>query len=595
MKLIFSLFPEHTIYLNSHLSVVQPEFFRWTLVDLTFQPLNNEDIVDIIIKTSGFYIFVSKSLDITNIRFVGNDVSIINIEGQCNSLTSEICCQNKSLYLNSDSLCYINKEKFELSKEGKFLGLFNLEFIFDQILRPTIIISDCEISGFYALQLNQGFLSIISVAPFGGNLQIDNLKIVDCYFPGGLLSFPNDMSDFYNDNIAEINITFQDKISEREENYFLKNLSCYNYNEFFSEIESKTTLFAFENARGNFSLIDSSFANISNTEIMKISSSLSNNFLLFHNVEITNITDSTIFITIQFSGTIEISNIFLNFLKGSGAAFLEIKDGSDIIIKNFSAQNAIIFDSSLISLIDTIAVLENTKFYDISCFSIVSQSGLTLKIMNSTFNLITFKMGLIFIDNSAKTQIETSIFSLVVGEFAIFYITNSQLILVISSIIQNSTLSSIYYSDLVISGYSNDLIIQYNILRSIWNDDQTVDETFAKQTQLKSNYFSSCMYVNYGISNAVISLEEFYIYFNRLETFAFVSMFVGTINMEQIIIIHNIYIDSSLFQMSFDLETTTLTRLTNSYIENIGVETKKTFFIGIEDNILLVYRLFIFK
>lgn len=571
--------------LKSHLSIQLPELFRWTMVDITFQPLNQKEFVELIIKTSGFYIFVSKSLEIRNIRLVGNDVSIISNEGQCSSLSSDICCQDKNLYLISDNPCYVDKEKSEVGKEGSLLGLFNLEFIFDQNISPNITINNCEIFGFYSLQLNKGFFSIISIAPFGGNVQIIDLKMTDCYFPGGIISFPNNMNEFYNDNTTKINNKFKDNIKERKESYLFSNIKIYNYNDLFQqEIALKSTLIDFKNSEGNLHLIDSSFENISNTNLIKVSSLLTDISFILQNSVIKNITECSIIATNQFSGLIQISNISLNALKGSSASLIEIKKGNDIMIRNLSVQSAKMIDSSLISFVDTIATLENTNFYDISCFSIVSQSGFTLKIKNSTFNLVVFKLGLIFIDNSVSTQIETSIFGTAIGEFATFYITNSKLILLVSSIIQNCTLSSIFYSDHVQSSYSFDLIIQYNNLRSIWNDDQTVDKTFAKQTQLKSNYFSSCMYVNYGISDAVINLEEFYIYLNKLETFAFVSMFVGTINMEKMFIIYNIYIDPSLFQMSFDLETTTLTRLTNSYIENIGVDTKKNFYIGIEDN-----------
>ena len=256
-----------------------------------------------------------------------------------------------------------------------------------------------------------------------------------------------------------------------------------------------------------------------------------------------------------------------------------------IITNAFFVSNNI----GILYFLNSISVINNSLFNNCDIFSIISQQGLALTLSDSSFINIKFRLGILLLSQMGSVYIDKCIISFSNGDFAIFFASNTYSLIINTSIIKNSSFYTLFFNQNMHLNILFDIIIQSNILRSIWDHDQTVDETFANKIQLKSNYFLSCMYANYGVPNSVISLEELYIHQNMLEAFAFVSMLVGTINMEKTIIIYNIYVDPSLFQASFDFETTTLTRLTNSYIENIGVNTKKTFFIGIEDNCVISF------
>ena len=159
-----------------------------------------------------------------------------------------------------------------------------------------------------------------------------------------------------------------------------------------------------------------------------------------------------------------------------------------------------------------------------------------LSLFNSTYVDISFKLGILFLSEIEAVFIEKCIFSFAKGKFAIIYIQNSLNLIILNSIIQNSMLSSISFCMGLKFTMIFDLIIHNNNLRSIWNDNQEVDQTFVKQIQVKSNFFSSCIYVNYGNMNSIINFDGFYIFLNIIDSFAFVSMLVGTINIEKIII-----------------------------------------------------------
>ena len=544
--------------------------------------LDNDKKTDLIFKTSSFFIFVSKSLSLNNIRFIGNDLKLVS--GKCTSNEEKICCDNDNYFLDFLSPCYIDKENMIINDEKPIYGLINIELMYDSNEYPIINLKDSEFHYFNSYDLSTlGFTSLISTLPFGGNINLENLFFNFCYFPTGLVYSYNKIDNLYKDNIEFLSSQLALQIDTIQEIYNFKNLSFNKYNEYF-EYKLKSSLFFFSESKALISFEVFEFVNVSNTNLFYFMNIEKNGFLSMKSITLTNLTNTVFLTSSESLGSISIFNITLS-LFFSKDSLVSIENTNEIVFDNLKIERSKIESetSGLFTFTNSMTKLKNSFFEDCILFSIISQTGSLLTVSNSTFINIAFTRGIIFLDQIELATVEKSYFSFNNGDFAIIYITKSKILSFSNSLVQNSTLSSIFYSEELNSNQIFDLIIQNNNLRSLWNDDQTVKETYAINMQVKFNFFSSPFYVNYGVDNSLIHFENFYFFKNNILAVFMVSLFTGSIDLEKTMLIDNFYIDTALFQMNFDLEETALTKFTNSYIENIGVNKKKTFYTALED------------
>ena len=100
-KLKFLLIGETHYIFESHLKNDKGVlFFRRTLADIELSPEKIGDVAKVIIKTDEFHLFVSGSLRIQNINFIGSDLAVRS--PSCKEQAS-ICCADANLQASSTS------------------------------------------------------------------------------------------------------------------------------------------------------------------------------------------------------------------------------------------------------------------------------------------------------------------------------------------------------------------------------------------------------------------------------------------------------------------------------------------------------------
>lgn len=490
-----------------------------------------------------------------NIRFIGNDLKLIDLAGETNIIASD---------------------------ENPIYGLINIELMYDSNEYPLLNITDSEFYYFNTYHLvSFSFSSLISILPFGGKINLDNVKFLFCYFSSGLLYSYNKIDNLYKGNIEFLSSQLRLKINKIQEIYKFKNLSLNNYND---ESHFKFSVFFLHEFKGLISFESVEFVNVSKIILFNFQNSQKSGMVSIKDLTIKNLTETILLTSSGYLGSITILNLTLS-LFFSKESLISIENVSEVLFENLLMEKIKIESetSGLFTFMNSTTILKDSFFEDCILFSIITQTGYLLHVLNSSFLNISFKRGIIFLDQIELCNVERSYFSFANGDFGIIYIISSKILFFSNSLIQNSIFSSIFYSEELNSNQIFDLIIQNNNLRSLWNDDQTVKETYAISMQVKFNFFSSPFYVNYGVDYSLIHFENFYFFKNKILAAFMVSLFTGNIDLDKAFLIDNFYIDTALFQMNFDLEETALTKFTNSYIENIGVNKKKTFYTALED------------
>ena len=132
-------------------------------------------------------------------RFIGNDLNLIDVAGTCNSNEENICCDNNNYFNDVLSPCYINKINMIIGDENPIYGFINIELMYDSNEYPILNLKDSEFHSFNSYNLALfGFSSLISILPFGGNLNLENLTFHFCYFSTGLLYSYNKIDNRHN-------------------------------------------------------------------------------------------------------------------------------------------------------------------------------------------------------------------------------------------------------------------------------------------------------------------------------------------------------------------------------------------------------------
>lgn len=162
------------------------ELFRRMMIDISIQKLSLNSSVSIYLKTTRFFMFVSKSLTLQNIDFYGNDMNL-NKNQEC-SQDRKLCCSENDLmagFISENYSCNTKPQNPE-NNELTHYGLFNLEYIFDvpnnSSFSPKILIDNCIFRNFYLINESEGFTVIISITSLLGNVQINNSILINSYF-----------------------------------------------------------------------------------------------------------------------------------------------------------------------------------------------------------------------------------------------------------------------------------------------------------------------------------------------------------------------------------------------------------------------------
>lgn len=181
------------------------ELFRRVLINITLTSQLSFE-TKVYMRTNKFFLFIHSSLTIENLHFYGNDINL----GQYTK-TIHVYCQEEDFQIIYDPLessnkkdCHVkNRPLIEIMKIKNY-GFINLEDHMDNNidLIPKIIVTNCTFNNFYPYN-KDGFLSLISISPFNGVLEISNTIIQNSFFPQALIYF----SKYNYDNVfAKLNV-----------------------------------------------------------------------------------------------------------------------------------------------------------------------------------------------------------------------------------------------------------------------------------------------------------------------------------------------------------------------------------------------------
>ena len=151
---------------------------------------------NIILKTNECHIFISSNFLIKNLIFYGNDIFIqdLNDINACYNTNLKFCCNESDFKIydpsNSINQCVLFNKNINQALNSNRYGLFNIEYIFDQNqIFPNLTIINCEFLNIFLINIEKGFSSLISLAPFSGILNIIRCLFNNNHYSKGLIYY----------------------------------------------------------------------------------------------------------------------------------------------------------------------------------------------------------------------------------------------------------------------------------------------------------------------------------------------------------------------------------------------------------------------
>lgn len=585
-KIIFLLQDGTHFIFPSDFSVLKPELFRRAVVEILIQPLSlGLGFVNIVLKTNLFYIFVSKSLTITSINFIGGDISMKSSE--CSLQSREICC-NSTLILDPSNSCYFDETQVVLTIP-EYKGLFNLEYLFDRTEYPIIKIKNSILTDFLLIASYGGFSSIFSMAPFSGTLDIHDSYILNSFFHHGFVQFSNLLDDFYSNN--RINVMwlseFGSNINNLEENFAFKNLKFINYNVYFKQEKNRAFLFYFIECNANISFDSLQFNNIINSVIVKFVKGSNKAQFYFNDLKFEKLVDVSVLQMDDYANEISLSSVLMNNITNYVSLF-SLNNVVSAKIENLQMFNLNIYTGlGAIEILNTNVNLSHSTFENCSVISIIVQTGMTLSASFLSFTNILFSRSLIYLIQAYLIDLHTSYFAGLKTNLSLFYISYSEILNFTSILIESSSLFSIFYVDKAKMLSIYDLIAKNNSISMIWKEDQNCDLTLFTKSQLTNNIFSARLYyLKKAAPTTRIMLDQVMISFNNLTSISMITILVGFINIQKIWVINNFFLNP-LYSYMISFQERVVADLQNSYFEDSGVLFKKTIYLGLADDVFV--------
>ena len=409
--------------------MIKPELFRRSIAEIVFKPLNPEfGNVNIALKTNFFYIFVSKSLTIANINFIGSDILITANTSECSSTTKKICCNSTSI-LDSKNPCYFDEDQFLFITNPEYKGLFNLEYLFDRAEFPTINLENSNFIDFWLFASTGGFSSIFSMAPFSGRLGIYDSYITGSYFPNGFAQFSNLMDDFYSNRISVmVSSEYGMNINNLEESFEFKNLKFIDYNKYFKKEKNRASIFNFIECKANILFDSIQFNNIINSNIVEIMKGSNKGSLYFNNLIFDELVETNILKIDNYVNNVSIISVVVNAITNS-VSLISLTNVNSAKIENLKVSNLLFkTDIGVLTLINTNLNISNSAFENCTVISIIFQTRMTLAASNLNFksiSSISLSRSLIYMVDADLLDLHKSFFTGILTIFSLFYISNS--------------------------------------------------------------------------------------------------------------------------------------------------------------------------
>ena len=571
----------------------ETEFFRRILADITIQSVSSKSSVNVYLKTNKFFIFISKTFKIENISFYGNDLPL-NEDNPCLSLKNQTCCTeellNQTYYPNSTNLCGIKG----LTKQDDSTidyGLFNLEYIFDNTISndyPNLIIKNCLMKNFYFFNNKPGFVSAIMMTSYSGKVEIYNLTMKNVYFSLSFIYYLNSNYDLF--VIIEKNLitnqNFLNNIKNLNETIIIENSHIFNVNPFLNEIsKSLDNYITLLNWKGSLIIENSTIDSVFSIKAILIFSNegTSNGKFSIKNSVFKNIYNTSLF-QMENILNLEINSLYFFDSTNTINEFIQIKNIEKISIDEINILNITIgYQLSCIKMSESNTEIKNSFFKNSVVKSMFYQSDNNMAVINCTFTNISFQDAIIIFSSGNTITIKQSYFKNLTGTMSIFYVTSSQKIIIESVLIKKISSYSVFFLNNVNQNLIYELFATQNLMTILWSSDQTCLITTLAQSFITNNIFGN-LYVDFNIPNILVTFENLYLHYNNFTSTALIRLYFGVGLFNRLNFIDNFFTNSRIFLMVLNFSKGCKIFLNNSYFENNGVTSKKTYYVGFTDN-----------
>ena len=387
--LTFNLLGDIHYLINTENLPENPQIFRRIFLDIIIKPLyceensiegcliSKDEKVTIIVKTAAFGFYISKSLNLQNLLFIANDLSL-------NTKNNSLCCLDKSKICclpidlsNETSPCSLISQNIydnSIYVEKSFL---NLDMIIDNpdFIFPEIFITNSVFNSFYSVKNDYQFNSFISfLNGFPGSFSMNNSEINGFFLKEGIFSQQNSLSSIYiiTENgtyLFDLKNIYSLNSQILLENLQINNFNLYNASVISNGVSMSIYMIYLDNFQGSIIFINISFvSNLNFFSMITIVSSSLTTLQLSNNTYFRNM-GNYIF---EFSSNSQESLISnSNFMNNSVQSLISVTSNTlifsnNLIINSTIPQNNIIqFKSSKITIIQCsfINIWTTTKNY----------------------------------------------------------------------------------------------------------------------------------------------------------------------------------------------------------------------------------------
>ena len=572
------------------------ELFRRTLINITIQPFPY-NIVNVFMKTSTFYIFISGLFLIENINFYGNDINL-NETNSCASENYTCCAESDLSHLYDPSLpnsdCSVIGQNVQDNNLLTDYGLFNLEYVFDNPILsdfPHLIINNCLFRNFYIINNRDRFGSIIMLTTYPGIVEMNNMTLTHSYFIQSFIYYLDSNYDLVLiiQKKLIVNQTFIDNIYSLNSTILIynSNISFLNFlsNENPEQLDNFLTIM---NLNGTLSVENSTFGFITEIPvILKISNqNYMGSFFIRHSTFI-NITNTSLIYEMSLVNS-EISQVYIQYCFNQKAEFIQINNNLmgplfDRIQILDGQTNLTIPMIIIVIIAKSSSVVQNSFFSRNIAESMISQAGNNFLIQNCTFRNIVFSDAIIIFKNGHNHNLTNSSFENLVGKMSLFYSSNANFIYMQSIYIKNASCYSVFFLDQINQNLVQDFILTKSVMTIVWSADQTCKNTTFHFGFITNSTFT-LIFQDFYISQIKLLFNTVFIHQNNFTSIGMLRFLNGYVTFNKLNLRNNFFLNSQLFQMVLNFAKACSAIITNSYFESTGVSSHKTYYVGTTEN-----------
>lgn len=581
------------------------ELFRNSLIDIIIQPFRNSNfsnVVKINLKTDEFYFFISKTFIVHDILFDGGDI-IAQSQNDTNACYNQNspCCSHSDYsqnYINDiDTICAL-KSRSLLNFDKKY-GLFNVEFQAESNINPNLTLINCKFENFFVLHGEKGFSSLITLAPYSGNILLKNFTLNHSYFENGIVFYNSEGFDPLSSLLASFvtdDLSLLENVKKfLNESVQISNGNFINYNPY-ENYGFTSALFKFQSWKGFINIEYSLFSDIRCANYLIF---LENYHGVFSSLKIFGVllTDhwNTSFVhlinvekfSIMNCSAMNFHNLINDFLFFSSIKYLFFEGFYSQNMQTLASLNSISWPF-FINVLDSDFLIQNFHIKNNSFSSIISFTGYnSLTIRNSSFSMIYYtQKGIISFSQGQTIVISTSFFQNVKGFYPFFNIWASISLRISDVFLTNIFSTTIFYLDDVERNDNNGLIVTNSFLNYIWQSGETCHFKNTSSSLIKGNIISSAVYISSSSGNDYFILDSTTIIENNSSASFFIKI-VGYGNLTNLVIIDNFFMNIDKYQFLIEFVNYNF-YMTDCYIENNGVLSRKSYYLDTSLNDVIV-------